>query len=41
MNLGEVARVAYIKNLPVGTELRVGNVTVGETGGQLALRVCP
>jgi hypothetical protein len=30
MNAGERARVAYIKSLPADTELRVGNVTVGE-----------
>lgn len=30
MNAGERARVAYIKALPPGTELRIGNVTVGE-----------
>jgi hypothetical protein len=30
MNGGEQARVAYVKSLPAGTELRVGNVTVGE-----------
>ena len=32
MNAGEVARVAYLKSLPPGTELRVGNVVVGEVG---------
>ncbi|HZJ63468.1 MAG TPA: hypothetical protein VFD36_08065 [Kofleriaceae bacterium] len=29
---GEAATVAYIKSLPPGTELRVGNVVVGEVG---------
>jgi hypothetical protein len=33
MNAGEIARVNYIKSLPPGTELRVGNVTVGEIEG--------
>lgn len=32
MHAGEKARVAYIKSLPAGTELRVGNVTIGEVG---------
>ncbi|HEY0480293.1 MAG TPA: hypothetical protein VGD37_22395 [Kofleriaceae bacterium] len=41
MNNGEKARVAYIKNLPAGTELRVGNVTVGEAGGALNLKGVP
>jgi len=41
MNNGEIARVAYIKGLPAGTELRVGNVAVGETGGKLALKGVP
>jgi hypothetical protein len=31
MNAGEVARVNWVKSLPPGTELRVGNVTVGES----------
>ncbi|MEZ4399302.1 MAG: DUF4157 domain-containing protein [Kofleriaceae bacterium] len=30
MNAGERARVAYVKALPPATELRIGNVTVGE-----------
>lgn len=33
MNNGEIARVAYIKSLPRDTELRIGNMTVGEAGG--------
>jgi hypothetical protein len=41
MNAGEIARVAYIKKLPAGTELRVGNVTVGEVGGALSLKGVP
>lgn len=41
MNDGEKARVAYIKSLPSGTELRVGNVSVGETGGALKLKGVP
>jgi hypothetical protein len=41
MNDGEKARVAYIKALPSGTELRVGNVSVGETGGALKLKGVP
>lgn len=42
MNAGEIARVKYIKNLPPGTELRVGNVTVGEVeGGVLATKGLP
>ena len=32
MNAGEKARVAYIKSLPAGTELRAVNVTIGEVG---------
>lgn len=38
MNSGEIARVAYIKGLKPGTELRIGNVTVGEAGGALKLK---
>jgi len=45
MNAGEIARVKYINNLPPGTELRVGNVTVGEVGevkgGLLAAKGLP
>jgi hypothetical protein len=42
MNAGEIARVAYIKSLPPGTELRVGNVTVGEVqSGILTMRGVP
>jgi hypothetical protein len=41
MNNGEKARVAYIKTLAAGTELRVGNVTVGEAGGALNLKGVP
>jgi hypothetical protein len=42
MNAGEVARVRYIKSLPAGTELRVGNITVGEIGsGKIAARGVP
>lgn len=41
MQPGEVARVTYIKSLPPGTELRLGNVAVGETGGSLKLRGVP
>lgn len=41
MNPGEIARVAEIKALPVGTELRVGNVTVGETGQALSFKGVP
>ena len=41
MNNGERARVAYIKSLPAGTELRVGNVSVGEVGGALSLKGVP
>jgi hypothetical protein len=42
MNAGEIARVNHIKNLPAGTELRVGNVTVGEVeGGVLATKGLP
>lgn len=41
MNNGEKARVAYIKTLPAGTELRIGNVTVGEAGGILNLKGVP
>jgi hypothetical protein len=33
--------VAYIKRLPAGTELRVGNVAVGETGGKPVLKGVP
>jgi hypothetical protein len=32
MHAGEKARVAYIKSLPAGTELRAGNITIGEVG---------
>lgn len=32
MQAGEKARVAYIKSLPTDTELRIGNVVVGEVG---------
>jgi pretoxin HINT domain-containing protein len=32
MDAGHRARVAYIKSLPAGTELRAGNVTIGEIG---------
>jgi hypothetical protein len=42
MNAGEIARVKYIKSLPPDTELRVGNVTVGEIeGGTLATKGLP
>ncbi|HEX8111169.1 MAG TPA: hypothetical protein VF516_25740, partial [Kofleriaceae bacterium] len=42
MNAGEIARVKYIKSLPPGTELRIGNVTVGEIdGGTLATKGLP
>jgi hypothetical protein len=41
MNSGEIARVAYVNNLPPGTELRIGNVAVGEAGGRLNLRGVP
>ena len=42
MHAGETARVAYIKSLPAGTELRVGNVTVGEIqGGVLNVKGMP
>ncbi|HEX3478517.1 MAG TPA: DUF4157 domain-containing protein [Kofleriaceae bacterium] len=41
MNSGEKARVAYVKALPAGTELRIGNVTVGEAGGALNLKGVP
>ena len=41
MNEGEKARVAYIKTLPAGTELRMGNVSIGETGGALNLKGVP
>lgn len=41
MTRTEISQVAYIKQLPPGTELRVGNVTVGETGGTLSLRGMP
>jgi hypothetical protein len=41
MNDGEIARVAYVKGLPPGIELRVGNVAVGESGGKLALKGVP
>jgi hypothetical protein len=41
MNNGEKARVAYVKSLPAGTELRIGNVTVGEAGGALHLKGVP
>ncbi len=42
MQAGEKARVAYIKSLPADTELRVGNVTVGEIqGGVLNVKGVP
>lgn len=42
MNPGEKARVAYIKSLPTDTELRIGNVTVGEIqGGVLNVKGVP
>jgi hypothetical protein len=41
MSPSEIDRVAYINALPPGTELRVGNVTVGESGGALNLRGVP
>jgi hypothetical protein len=41
MNNGEKARVAFVKSLPAGTELRIGNVTVGEAGGALNLKGVP
>ncbi|HEU4734438.1 MAG TPA: DUF4157 domain-containing protein [Kofleriaceae bacterium] len=42
MNAGEIARVKYLKSLPPETELRVGNVTVGEVeGGSLATKGLP
>jgi hypothetical protein len=41
MNEGEIARVAYVKSLPAGTELRIGNMTVGEAGGALNLKGVP
>jgi hypothetical protein len=42
MHAGERARVAYIKSLPADTELRVGNVTVGEiAGGVLNVKGVP
>ena len=41
MNNGEIARVAYIKSLPPDTELRIGNMTVGEAGGALNLKGVP
>jgi hypothetical protein len=41
MNDGEIARVAYVKSLPAGTELRIGNMTVGEAGGALNLKGVP
>jgi hypothetical protein len=39
MNDGEIARVRYIKSLPPGTELRFGNVVVGEVGSGAMLGV--
>lgn len=42
MQAGEKARVAYIKSLPADTELRVGNITVGEIrGGVLTVKGLP
>jgi hypothetical protein len=41
MNSGEIARVKYINTLPQGTEMRLGNVTVGETGGAMNLKGVP
>lgn len=41
MHDGERARVAYIKSLPAGTELRIGNLTVGETGATLSFKGLP
>jgi hypothetical protein len=42
MNRGEQARVAYINSVPGDTDLRVGNVTVGEIpGGVLDVRGVP
>jgi hypothetical protein len=38
---GEIARVAEVKALPPGTELRVGNVVVGETGQALSFKGVP
>src|SRR5262249_37931539 len=32
MHAGHKARVAFIKSLPAGTELRAANVTIGEVG---------
>jgi hypothetical protein len=34
LQAGEQAMVNYVKSLPLGTELRVGNITVGEVGSK-------
>lgn len=42
MHAGDKARVAYIKSLPAGTELRAGNVVIGEVGsGAINLKGVP
>jgi hypothetical protein len=42
MHAGEKARVAYIKSLPEGTELRAGNITIGEVGsGAVSVKGVP